>query len=102
MDNFDLLRANTTGLSNKTPEASLAIRQRAVIWWRVCLLNVGANFVPLTEQAVKENRRHIHYLEARLTMECEWRDQHTTDSRVSDAQLQHMKTLEEFVFAQAL
>ena len=30
---------------------------------------IGANFVPLAEQAVKENRSHIGYLEALLAME---------------------------------
>ena len=30
---------------------------------------VGANFVQLAEQAVKENRGHIGYLEALLAME---------------------------------
>ncbi|MBZ5569753.1 MAG: hypothetical protein LAN64_18145 [Acidobacteriia bacterium] len=33
----------------------------------------AANFVPSTEQAVKENRSHIGYLEALLAMESEER-----------------------------
>jgi hypothetical protein len=32
---------------------------------------IGANFVSLAEQAVKENHSHIRYLEALLAMECE-------------------------------
>jgi hypothetical protein len=32
---------------------------------------VGANFVSLAEQAVKENHSHIRYLEALLATECE-------------------------------
>ena len=37
---------------------------------------IGANFVPLAEQAVKEKRNHIGYLEALLAMESEERDRH--------------------------
>ena len=35
---------------------------------------VGANFISLAEQAVKENQSHIRYLEALLAIECEERD----------------------------
>jgi DNA replication protein DnaC len=66
----------------------------------VRLPTVGANFVPLAEQAVKENHSHIRYLEALLTIECEERDRHAIESRIRDAQLPRMKTLEEFDFAQ--
>jgi len=62
---------------------------------------IGANFVPLAEQAVKENHSHIRYLEALLAIECEERDRHAIDNRIRDAQLPRMKTLEEFDFAQA-
>ena len=67
----------------------------------VRLPTVGANFVPLAEQAVKENHSHIRYLEALLAIECEERDRHAIDSRIRDAQLPRLKTLEEFDFAQA-
>jgi DNA replication protein DnaC len=62
---------------------------------------VGANFVTLAEQAVKENHSHIQYLEALLAIECEERDRHAIGNRTRDAQLPRMKTLEEFDFAQA-
>ena len=62
---------------------------------------VGANFVSLAEQAVKENHSHIRYLEALLAMECEERDRHAIENRIRDAQLPRVKTLEEFDFAQA-
>ena len=62
---------------------------------------IGANFVSLAEQAVKENHSHIGYLEALLAMECEERDRHAIENRIRDAQLPRMKTLEEFDFAQA-
>ena len=67
----------------------------------VRLPTVGANFVPLAEQAVKENHSHIRYLEALLAIECEERDRHAIDNRIRDAQLPRIKTLEEFDFAQA-
>jgi DNA replication protein DnaC len=62
---------------------------------------VGANFVSLAEQALKENHSHIQYLEALLAIECEERDRHAIANRIRDAQLPRMKTLEEFDFAQA-
>ena len=62
---------------------------------------VGANFVSLAEQAVKENHSHIQYLEALLPVECEERDRHAIANRIRDAQLPRVKTLEEFDFAQA-
>ena len=62
---------------------------------------IGANFVSLAEQAVKENQTHVRYLEALLQVESEERDRHAIASRTRDAQLPRMKTLEEFDFAQA-
>src|SRR5215510_3444821 len=62
---------------------------------------IGANFISLAEQAVKENRSHIGYLEALLAMECEERDRHAIENRMREAQLPRLKTLEEFDFAQA-
>ena len=62
---------------------------------------IGANFVPLAEQAVKEKRNHIGYLEALLAMESEERDRHAVQTRMHDARLPRMKTLEEFDFNQA-
>jgi DNA replication protein DnaC len=62
---------------------------------------IGANFLSLAEQAVKEKHSHIRYLEALLAMECEERDRHAISNRIRDAQLPRMKTLEKFDFAQA-
>lgn len=62
---------------------------------------IGANFLSLAEQAVKEKHSHIRYLEALLAMESEERDRHAIQSRIRDAQLPRMKTLEEFDFDQA-
>jgi DNA replication protein DnaC len=62
---------------------------------------ISANFAPLAEQAVKENRSHIGYLEALLAMESEERDRHAIANRLHEARLPRMKTLEEFEFARA-
>jgi DNA replication protein DnaC len=62
---------------------------------------MGANFVSLAEQAVKESHSHIRYLEALLAMECEERDRHAIGNRIREAQLPRMKSLEEFDFTQA-
>ncbi len=62
---------------------------------------IGANFVSLAEQAVKESHSHVHYLEALLAMECEERDRHAIENRIREARLPRVKTLEEFDFSQA-
>ena len=62
---------------------------------------IGANFVALAEQAVREKRSHIGYLEALLAMEVEERDQHAIDNRLRGAYLPRIKTLEEFDFGKA-
>jgi len=62
---------------------------------------IGANFISLAEQAVKESHSHVHYLEALLAMECEERDRHAIENRIRDARLPRMKTLQEFDFSQA-
>lgn len=62
---------------------------------------IGANFVSLAEQAIKENHSHVRYLEALLAMECEERDRHAIANRIRDAQMPRVKSLEEFDFAQS-
>ena len=62
---------------------------------------IGANFVSLAEQAVKQHQTHIRYLEALLQVESEERDRHAISNRTRDARVPRMKTLEEFDFAQA-
>src|SRR2546421_2885968 len=62
---------------------------------------IGSNCVRLSEQAIKEQRSHIGYLEALLTMESEERDRHAIQQRLRDAKLPRLKTLEEFDFNQA-
>ena len=62
---------------------------------------IGANFVRLAEQAIKEQRSHIRYLEALLVMESEERDRHAVQKRIHDSKFPRLKTLEEFDFNQA-
>jgi DNA replication protein DnaC len=62
---------------------------------------IGANFVSLAEQAVKENQTHIRYLEVLLAVESEERDRHAIENRIRDAQLPRVKTLDEFDFTQS-
>jgi hypothetical protein len=46
---------------------------------------IGANFVSLAEQAVKENQTHIRCLEALLQVESEELDRHAIANRIRDA-----------------
>jgi DNA replication protein DnaC len=59
---------------------------------------IAANFIPLAEQAAKEQHTYIRYLEALLAMECEERDRHAISNRIREAQLPRMKTLVISVF----
>lgn len=62
---------------------------------------IGAHFARVSEEAVKEKRTHIGYLEALLAMESEERDRHAIQHRLREARLPRMKTLEEFDFGKA-
>ena len=62
---------------------------------------IGANFVTMSEQAVREKRSHIGYLEALLAMEMEKPDRHAIRNRLQGAYLPRIKTLEEFDFNKA-
>src|SRR5947209_19664530 len=62
---------------------------------------MASQFSSLAEQAVRENRTHIGYLEALLTAEIEEREKNTIERRIKEARLPRVKTLEEFDFNQA-
>src|SRR5229473_8473004 len=53
----------------------------------------------LAEQAVRERRTHLGYLEALLQAELEEREQRLIERRIREARPPRMKTLEEFEFA---
>lgn len=62
---------------------------------------MAAQFGTLAEQAVRENKTHVGYLEALLAIEMEEREKHTIERRIQEARLPRVKTLEEFDFTQA-
>jgi DNA replication protein DnaC len=64
------------------------------------LPTVAAQCAPLAEQAVRERRTHLGYLETLLQAELEDREQRLVERRLREAHLPRMKTLAEFDFAQ--
>ncbi len=64
------------------------------------LPTVAAQSAQLAEEAVRERRTHLGFLEALLQAELEEREHRLVERRVRDAHLPRMKTLEEFDFAQ--
>src|SRR5579864_7150707 len=64
------------------------------------LPSVAAQCAQLAEQAVRERRTHLGYLEALLQAELEDREQRLVERRIRVAHLPRMKTLQEFDFAQ--
>jgi len=63
------------------------------------LPTVGAQFQSLAQQAEREKRTYIGYLEALLSAEVEDRERRTVERRLKQARLPRIKTLEEFDFA---
>jgi DNA replication protein DnaC len=63
------------------------------------LPSVAAQCARLAEQAARERRTHLGYLEALLQAELEDREQRLVGRRLRDAHLPRMKTLEEFNFS---
>ncbi len=62
---------------------------------------MASQFSTLAEQAIREKRTHLGYLDALLTAEIEEREKNTIDRRIKEARLPRVKTLEEFNFAQS-
>ena len=62
---------------------------------------MASQFRPLAEQAVREKKTHLGYLEALLTAELEERERNTIDRRIKEAHLPRVKTLEEFDYTQS-
>ena len=62
---------------------------------------MAAQFRSVAEQAVREKKSHIGYLEALLGAELEERERNTIARRIKDAHLPRVKTLEEFDYAQS-
>ena len=62
---------------------------------------IAAQFRSLAEQAVREKKTHIGYLEALLAGELEERERNTIARRIKEAHLPRVKTLEEFDYTQS-
>ena len=60
---------------------------------------IAAQCGQLAEQAVRERRSHLGFLEALLQAELEEREDRLVERRIREAHLPRMKTLEEFDFA---
>jgi DNA replication protein DnaC len=68
---------------------------------RLRLQALGDQFAALGEQAIKERRSHLSYLEALLALEVEERERRTVARRIQDAHFTKVKTLEDFQFEKA-
>src|SRR6185369_2018064 len=62
---------------------------------------IASQFGTLAEQAIREKKSHIGYLEALLLAEIEERERNTIERRIKDAHHPRVKTLEEFDYAQS-
>ena len=83
--------------------ARTAVLEAATIQQQCKLLHlptVAGQCAQLAEQAARERRTHLGFLEALLQAELEDREQRLVERRVREAHLPRMKTLEEFDFAQ--
>ena len=73
-----------------------AIRQQCKL---LHLPTVAAQSAQLAEQAARERRTHLGFLEALLQAEIEEREQRLAARRIHEAHLPRMKTLDEFEFS---
>src|SRR2546425_671313 len=80
------------------PVQQATIRQYAK---QLLLRTVGTQFAELAEEAVRQKRSHLSYLEALLGAEVEERDRNAVARRITEAHFPKLKTLEGFVFADA-
>src|SRR5215469_12650102 len=62
---------------------------------------IASQFSSLADQAIREKKSHIGYLEALLTAEIEERERNTIERRIREAHLPRMKALDEFDFTQS-
>ena len=62
---------------------------------------ITSQFGTLAEQAIREKKSHVGYLEALLLAEIEERERNTIERRIREAHLPRVKTLEEFDYAQS-
>lgn len=80
------------------PVQQATIRQYAK---RLQLPTLGGQFAQVAEQAIKEKKSHLSYLEALLEAEVEERERNTVARRIKEAHFPKVKMLEEFAFCDA-
>ncbi len=84
--------------------AQSAVLEAATICQQCKVLHlpaVAAQCAPLAEQALRERRTHLGYLEALLQGELEEREPRLVQRRLGEAHLPRLKTLDEFNFSQS-
>jgi DNA replication protein DnaC len=84
-------------IAQTTVLEAATIRQQCKMLY---LPTVAAQCTQLAEQAVRERRTHLGFLEALLQAELEEREHRLVERRIHEAHLPRMKTLEEFNFSQ--
>ena len=62
---------------------------------------IASQFGTLAEQAIREKKSHVGYLEALLLAEIEERERNTIERRIREAHLPRVKTLDEFDYTQS-
>ncbi len=82
----------------KEPLEAAAIRQYCQ---QLRLPTLAAQFAKLADQAMKEKKSNLSYLEALLAVEVEEREQNVVRRRIHEARFEKHKTLEEFHFDEA-
>jgi DNA replication protein DnaC len=83
--------------------AQIAVLEAATISQQCKVLHlptVAAQCAQLAEQAVRERRTYLSFLETLLQTELEEREHRLVERRIREAHLPRMKTLEEFIFSQ--
>jgi DNA replication protein DnaC len=84
--------------------AQTAVLEMATIRQQCKVLHlptVAGQCAQLAQQALRERRTHLGFLEALLAAELDEREQRLVARRIRDAHLPRIKTLEEFDFAQS-
>ena len=81
--------------------ATVAVQQATIRQYakRLQLATLSGQFAQVAEQAVKEKKSHLSYLEALLEAEVEERERNTVARRIREAHFPKVKTLEEFEFS---
>ena len=100
MHEYDqLLTAGRCAMSNQMAQLQEATIKAQCKTLRMPM--IASQFGTLAEQAIREKKSHIGYLEALLLAEIEERERNTIERRIREAHLPRVKTLEEFDYTQS-